>query len=264
MRGSRIVGDPAFGGGGAKMSLENKVALVTGSSRGIGKTIALKLAEAGASLGINCKSNSWAADEVVESINQMERKAISIQCDVSNFADVEEMVGRVMSEFGKIDILVNNVGPFLYKSVYDTTIQEWHQIINSNLNSTFYCCKAVIPIMRKQKSGNIINIGAPNAERTQGYLSNCPYAVAKTGVVVFSKSLAKEEAKNGIRVNVVNPGFIETDEYTEEMKKDMPKQVPLGRLGKPEDIANAVLFLVSDEANYITSSVLNVHGGLWC
>ena len=246
------------------MSLENKVALVTGSSRGIGKTIALKLAESGASLVINYKSDSWAADEVVESIKKMNHQAISVQCDVSNFADVEEMVGKVTSEFGRIDILVNNVGPFLYKSIYDTTIQEWHQIINSNLNSTFYCCKAVVPIMRKQKWGNIVNIGAPNAERTQGYVQNCPYAVAKTGVVVFSKSLAKEEAKNGIRVNVVNPGFIETDEYTEQMRQDMPKEVPLRRLGKPEDIANAVLFLVSDEANYITGSVLNVHGGLWC
>jgi len=246
------------------MFLENRVALVTGSSRGIGKTIALKLAEAGASLGINYKSNTWAADEVVESIKKMEHKAISVQCDVSNFADVEEMVKKVLSEFGRIDILVNNVGPFLYKSIYDTTIQEWHQIINSNLNSTFYCCKAVVPIMRKQKSGNIINIGAPNAERTQGYLKNCPYATAKTGVVVLSKSLAREEAKNGIQVNVVNPGFIETDQYTDEMKKDMPKEVPLRKLGKPEDIANAVLFLVSEEANYITGSVLNVHGGLWC
>jgi 3-oxoacyl-[acyl-carrier protein] reductase len=246
------------------MSLENNVALVTGSSRGIGKIIALRLAEAGASLVINYKSDSSAADEVLQLIKKMKRQAISVQCDVSNFADVEEMVGKVTSEFGRIDILVNNVGPFLYKSIYDTTIQEWHQIINSNLNSTFYCCKAVVPIMRKQRSGNVINIGAPNAERTQGYVQNCPYAIAKTGVVVLSKSLAKEEAKNGIRVNVINPGFIETDEYTAEMKKDMPKQVPLGRLGKPEDIANAVLFLVSDEANYITGSVLNVHGGLWC
>ena len=246
------------------MSLENKVALVTGSSRGIGKTIALKLAQAGASLAVNYKSNIGAANEVVESIRKMGRKAISIQCDVSNFADVEEMVKKMMAEYDRIDILVNNVGPFLYKPIYDTTIQEWHQIMNSDLNSTFYCCKVVVPIMRKQKSGNIINIGAPNAERTQGYILNCAYATAKTGVVVFSKSLAKEEAENGIRVNVVNPGFIGTDEYTEEMKKDMPKQVPLGRLGKPEDIANAVLFLVSDEANYITGSVLNIHGGLWC
>ena len=246
------------------MSLENKVALVTGSSRGIGKTIALRLAEAGASLVINYKSDSSAAEEVLQSIEKMKRKAIAVQCDCSNFADVEEMVKKVTSEFGRIDILVNNVGPFLYKSIYDTTIREWHQVINSNLNSTFYCCKAVVPIMRKQKSGRIVNIGAPNAERTQGYTRNCAYATAKTGVVVLSKSLAKEEGKNGIRVNVVNPGFIETDQYTEEMKKEMPKEVPLRRLGNPEDIANAVLFLVSDEANYITGSVLNVHGGLWC
>lgn len=246
------------------MSLENKVALVTGSSRGIGKIIALKLAEAGASLVIDYKSDNAAAEEVVQSIRQMNRKAIAIGCDVSNFADVEEMIKRVMDEFGRIDILVNNVGPFLYKSIYDTTIQEWHQIINSNLNSTFYCCKAVVPIMRKQESGSIVNIGAPNAERTQGYTRNCAYATAKTGVVVLSKSLAKEEGENGIRVNVVSPGFIETDQYTVEMKKDMPKQVPLGRLGKPENIADAVLFLASDEANYITGSVLNVHGGLWC
>ncbi len=246
------------------MSLENKVALVTGSSRRIGKTIALKLAEAGASLVVNYKSNSAAAEEVLQSIRRMKRKAISIQSDVSNFADVDEMVKKVMDEFGRIDILVNNVGPFLYKSIYDTTIQEWHQVINSNLNSTFYCCKAVVPIMRKQKSGNIINIGAPNAERTQGYVRNCAYATAKTGVVILSRSLAKEEVKNGIRVNVVNPGFIETDQYTEQMKEDMPKEVPLRRLGRPEDVANAVLFLVSDEADYITGSVLNVHGGLWC
>ena len=246
------------------MSLENKVALVTGSSRGIGKTIALTLAEAGASLVINYKSDSSAAEEVLQSIKKMKRKAIAIQCDVSNFADVEQMTKKVVSEFGRIDILVNNVGPFLYKSIYDTTIQEWHQVINSNLNSTFYCCKAVVPIMRKQKSGTIVNIGAPNAERTQGYTRNCAYVTAKTGVVVLSKSLAKEEGKNGIRVNVVNPGFIETDQYTEDMKKDMPKDVPLRRLGKPEDIANAVLFLVSDEANYISGSVLDVHGGLWC
>jgi 3-oxoacyl-[acyl-carrier protein] reductase len=246
------------------MSLVNKVALVTGSSRGIGKTIALKLAKERASLAINYKSDGSAAEEVLQSIKKMKREAIAIQCDVSNFADVEQMIKKVMDEFGRIDILVNNVGPFLYKLIYDPTIQEWHQVINSNLNSTFYCCKAVVPIMRKQKSGSIVNIGAPNAERTQGYTRNCAYATAKTGVVVLSKSLAKEEGKNGIRVNVVNPGFIETDQYTEEMKKDMPKQVPLGKLGKPDDIANAVLFLVSDEANYITGSVLNVHGGLWC
>lgn len=246
------------------MDLSNKIALVTGSSRGIGRAIALKLAEKGCSLVINYLANSWAADQVVEQIRRMGRGAISFQCDVSNFADAEEMIKRAKSEFGRIDILVNNVGPFLYKTILDTTIQEWHQIFNSNLNSVFYCCKAVVPIMREQRSGVIINIGGPNSERTAGYLRTCAYAVAKTGVVVFSKSLAKEEAPNGIRVNVVNPGFIETESYTEKEKLEMPQNVPLKRLGKPEEIANAVAFLASDEASYITGSVLNVHGGLWC
>ena len=246
------------------MDLSNKIALVTGSSRGIGRAIALKLAEKGCSLVVNYLSNGWAAEKVVEMIRKMGRGAISFQGDVSNFADAEEMIKGAKSEFGKIDILVNNVGPFLYKTISDTTIQEWQKIMNSNLNSVFYCCKAVVPIMREQRSGVIINIGAPNAERTGGYLHTCAYAVAKTGVVVFSKSLAKEEAKNGIRVNVVNPGFIETESYTEDMKKEMPQNVPLKRLGKPEEIANAVAFLASDEASYVTGSVLNVHGGLWC
>ena len=246
------------------MNLSNRIALVTGSSRGIGRAIALKLAAEGCSLGINYLSDNSAADQVVELVNKAGAKALALQSDVSNLKEAEEMIKKAKSEFGRIDILVNNMGPFLYKTIFDTTIQEWHQIMNSNLNSVFYCCKAVVPIMREQRSGVIINIGAPNAERTQGYLRTCAYAVAKTGVVVFSKSLAKEEAPHGIRVNVVNPGFIETESYTQEKKLEMPQSVPLKRLGKPEEIANAVAFLASDEASYITGSVLNVHGGLWC
>jgi len=241
-----------------------RVALVTGSSRGIGRAIALKMAEEGCSVAINHLSNYRAAEEVVRSIRKMGRKVVSFQSDVSNFADAQVMIKNVKSEFGRVDILINNVGPFLYKTIWDTTIQEWHQMLNSNLNSVFYCCKAVVPVMRKQESSLIINIGGPNAERTQGYVRTCAYAVAKTGVVVFSKSLAKEEAGHGIRVNVVNPGFIETEAYSKEMLKTMPQQVPMKRLGRPEDVANAVAFLASDEASYITGAVLNVHGGLWC
>ncbi len=246
------------------MTLTDRVALVTGSSRGIGRTIALKLAEKGCSVVVNYLSNDRVADQVVKQITEMGRKTVSIQCDVSNFAHVEEMINKVKDRFGKLDILVNNVGPFLYKTIFDTTIQEWHQMMNSDLNSVFHCCKMVVPLMREQKSGVIINIGGPNVERTQGYVRTCAYAVAKTGVVVFSKSLAREEAKHGIRVNVVNPGFIETEAHTEEMKRGVSRQVPLKRLGKPEEVANAVAFLASDEASYITGSVLNVHGGLWC
>ena len=245
------------------MNLDNKVALVTGSSRGIGRAIALKLAEKGCHLAVNYLSNRGAADKVVDQIGKMGGKAVMFQGDVSDFADVEEMIGKVKSEFGRIDILVNNVGPFLYKSIFDTTIQEWQTTLNSNLNSVFYCCKTVVPIMREQKSGVIINIGAPNAERTQGYIRNCAYATAKTGVVVFSKSLAKEEAKNGIRVNVVNPGFVETDNYTKEDKQHWSEEIPMKRMGTPEELANAVAFLCSDEASHITGCDLNITGGLW-
>ncbi len=246
------------------MPLKDKVALVTGGSRGIGKAIAMKLVDEGCHLAINYLSNTQAAEQVKKQIKKMGCKAALFPADVSNFADAGEMVKRVKSDYGRIDILVNNVGPFLYKSIYDTSVQEWHDIFNSNLNSVFYCCKAVVPIMRQQKSGVIINIGAPNAERTQGYTHNCAYATAKTGVVVFSKSLAKEEAQNGIRVNVVNPGFIETENYSQEDKEHWAKEIPLNRMGKPEEIASAVAFLCSDDASYITGAVLNVHGGLWC
>ena len=246
------------------MNLDKKVALVTGSSRGIGRAIALKLAEKGCELAVNYQSNRGAAEQVIDRIRKMGRKAVLFQGDVSDFAIVEEVIGKVKTEFGRINILVNNVGPFLYKSIFDTTAQEWRDTLNSNLNSVFYCCKTVVPIMRERKSGVIINIGAPNAERTQGYIRNCAYATAKTGVVVFSKSLAKEEAKNGIRVNVVNPGFVETDNYSEEDKQHWSKEIPMKRMGTPEELANAVAFLCSDEASYITGAVLNVHGGLWC
>ena len=246
------------------MAANQRVALVTGGSRGIGRAIALKLAKDGCSVAISYLSNDRAAEEVIKSIEKIGSKALSFQSDVSNFADAEGLIRNVRSQLGRVDILINNVGPFLYKTIWDTTIQEWHQMLNSNLNSTFYCCKAVVPIMREQKSGVIVNIGGPNAERTQGYVRTCAYAVAKTGVVVFSKSLAKEEAEHGIRVNVINPGFIQTEAYTEDMLKTMPQQVPMKRLGKPEDVANAVAFLASEEASYITGAVLNVHGGLWC
>jgi 3-oxoacyl-[acyl-carrier protein] reductase len=245
------------------MSLEGKIALITGGSRNIGRAIALKLAENGADVGINFKSQKKKADEVVEIIQKMGRKSQAFQADVSVFPEVEKMAKDFLSEFGRIDILVNNVGPFIMKKLSELLPEEWEGMIQGNLNSTFYCCKAFLSPMQKQKSGVIINIGGPNAEKTSGFVYTTPWSIAKTGVVILSKSIAKQEGKNGIRVNVVNPGYIQTEEYTDEMKKNMPKDVPLGFLGKPEDIAEAVVFLASDKAKYINGAVLNVHGGLW-
>ena len=245
------------------MLLYGKIALVTGSSRGIGKTIALKLAENGADVGINYKSQKEKAEEVVSLIQKMGKKSKSFCADVSDFSQVEKMAKDFLAEFGRIDILVNNVGPFIMKKLAELSLDEWESMIKQNLTSTFYCCKAFLPQLQKQKSGVIINLGGPNAEKTSGFIYTTPWSIAKTGVVILSKSLAKQEGKNGIRVNVVNPGYIETEEYTEEMKKNMPKDVPLGFLGKPEDIAEAVVFLASEKAKYINGAVLNVHGGLW-
>jgi 3-oxoacyl-[acyl-carrier protein] reductase len=245
------------------MLLENKTALVTGGSRNIGRAIALKLAEEGASVGVNFKSQKDKAQEVVELIKKMGRKSLAIQADVSNFPEVEKMALVFLNEFGRIDILVNNVGPFITKRIDELLPSEWEKMLKGNLNSTFYCCKVFLPQMQKQKAGVIINIGGPNAEKTSGFIHTTAWSIAKTGVVILSKSLAKQEGKNGIRVNVVNPGYIETEEHTEEMKKKMPQDVPLGFLGEPFDIANAVVFLASEKARYVNGAVLNVHGGLW-
>ena len=246
------------------MELKDKIALVTGSSRGIGKAIAMKLAEKKAGVIVNYKSNQKKALEVVEQIERKQGKAFPIQADVSQFQEVKRMVEEIKNRFQRIDILINNVGPFLFEKIRETSPAEWEMIINTNLNATFYCIKAVLETMREQRSGNIINIGAPNVQRIKGSPNTGAYASAKAGVVILAKTLAREEAKSGIRVNVINPGYIKTENYTEEMILNMKKEVPLGRLGKPEDIAHAVLFLLSHEAEYITGCVLDVNGGLWC
>ncbi len=164
---------------------------------------------------------------------------------------------------GRVDVLVNNVGPFLVKSLVDTEIEEWQRVLDGNLSSVFYCCKFALPTMRAQKSGNIVNIGSLNVETTRGAPTTAAYNAAKSGLVVLTKSIARSEARYGIRVNLINPGFVETYATSEADRRELPSLVPLGSLGRPEDIGQAVAFLVSDKARYITGAVLNVHGGLW-
>jgi NAD(P)-dependent dehydrogenase (short-subunit alcohol dehydrogenase family) len=182
---------------------------------------------------------------------------------VSTPEGAKHLIDATVAQFGRIDVLVNNVGPFLVKSLFDTEIDEWRRVLDGNLSSAFYCTKFALPPMRAQKSGRIVNLGSLNAETARGAPTTTAYNVAKSGLIVLTKSVARSEARYGIRCNIVNPGFIETYGTTDADRRELPSLVPLGSLGKPEDIAETIAFLISDAARYITGAVVNVHGGLW-
>lgn len=240
-----------------------KVALITGSTKGIGWGIAERLAQDGMAVVLNYRDDEGEAKRALERMRQLASEAIIIKADVSKPDQARSLIEKAVEHFERLDVLVNNVGTFIVKPTASIEVEEWQKIIDENLNCTFYCTKSALPVMRKRRGGNIVNIGSLNAEVVRGTTNTAPYSVAKTGVAVLTKSLARSEAQYNIRVNMVNPGFIETYASTEEMKESMAKEVPLGYLGKPKDIAEAVAFLVSDKARYITGAILNVHGGLW-
>jgi 3-oxoacyl-[acyl-carrier protein] reductase len=242
---------------------EQKVAIVTGSSRGIGRAIAEQLARDRFVVVVNYKHDAASAQDTLNAVHVHSPRSIMMQADVSTPEGAKQLVEGSQRELGRLDVLVNNAGPFLVKTAFDTTVEEWDYILRSNLSSTFYCIRYALPIMRDQKSGHIINLGSLNAENARGAPTTTAYNVAKTGVVVLTKSVARSEARHGIRCNVVNPGFIETDSTSEADKRELPSIIPLGVLGKPEEIAGTVQFLLSDRARYITGAVINVHGGLW-
>jgi len=245
------------------MTLEGKVALVTGASRGIGRAIALTLAKAGADVAINFAGNVAAAEEVAKEITDLGRKAILVQGSVAETAKAQEIVDKVIAEFGKIDILVNNAGITRDGLLMRMKEEDWDAVLTTNLKGVFNCTKAVMKPMMKQRAGSIVNMASVVGET--GNAGQANYAAAKSGVIGFTKSVAKEVASRGIRANAVAPGFIATDMtkvLPDKVQEEMAKTIPLGRQGQPQDIANAVLFLVSDEAAYITGQVLNVDGGM--
>ncbi len=242
---------------------EIKTAIVTGSNKGIGKSIAEMLARQGYAVVVNYHRDAASAQDTWNALREISPESLLVQADVSTPDGARQLIETTHSHFNRLDVLVNNVGSFLVKSVFDTTIEEWDNIIRSNLSSAFYCSKFALPILREQKSGDIINIGSINAENARGAPTTAAYNVSKTGLVVLTKSLARSEARYGIRCNIVNPGFIETYATSDADRREMPTLIPLGSLGKPEDVANAVEFLLSDKARYITGAVINVHGGLW-
>jgi 3-oxoacyl-[acyl-carrier protein] reductase len=243
------------------MNLANRVALVTGSSRGIGKAIALKLSEAGANVVVNDSSGN--AGEVSEQIKLNGKQSIACVADVSSSAEVNAMVEQTVGTFGKIDILVNNAGIIRDQLLLKMTDAEWESVLDVNLKSVFFCTRAVIKYMLKQRYGRIINISS--VVGLIGNVGQANYASAKAGIIGFTRSVAREVAPRGITVNAVAPGFIDTgmtQRLTDEQKQTLLTRIPLGYLGSPEDVASTVVFLASDEARYITGQVLSVDGGM--
>jgi 3-oxoacyl-[acyl-carrier protein] reductase len=242
---------------------EERIAIVTGSSKGIGRGIAQRLAQDGYTIVVNYLRDAAAAQETVALAQAHTPRSLSIQADVATPEGAQRLIDETLTLFGQIDVLVNNAGPFLIKSVLETEIDEWRHVIDGNLSSVFYCTKYVLPSMRAHKRGNIVNLGSLNVETVRGAPTTAAYNAAKSGVIVLTKSVARSEARYGIRCNAVNPGFIETYATTEADRRELPSLVPLGTLGTADDIAETIAFLVSDKARYITGAVVNVHGGVW-
>jgi 3-oxoacyl-[acyl-carrier protein] reductase len=245
------------------MLLESRVALVTGASRGIGRAVALALAGAGSDVAINCAGRIEAAEEVAGEIRSIGRRALVVKANVADPAEVNEMVKTVLSELGRLDILVNNAGITRDNLVMRMSEDDWDSVISVNLKGSFNCARAVTRSMLKARYGRIVNISS--VVGISGNAGQANYASSKAGLIGFSKTLAKELGSRNITVNVVAPGFIETDMTSampDDLKKSMSDKISLGRLGKPEDVAAAVVFLVSEQASYITGQVLAVDGGL--
>ena len=244
------------------MPMSNRVALVTGASRGIGKEIALTLASAGARVAISYRSNRLAAQKTVNQLKALRAEAWMMETDVTDPARCKELIESVVQRFGRLDILVNNVGDFEWKPVFETTLEAWHAVISSNLYSAFYGSKFALPTMRRQRWGRIINLGSVGAERAFGQAKISAYAAAKAALVAFSRSLALEEARYGITVNVVNPPIIDAPELSlEEAQRIKDTRFPVGRPPTSQDIAETVRFFASPQAAFVTGQVINVTGG---
>lgn len=245
------------------MNLSGQVALVTGASRGIGKAVALELAEKGAKVAINYMGSKEKAEEVVAEIKKVGGEALAVQANVDSGEAVSEMLKTVEKELGTVNILVNNAGITRDNLLMRMKEEDWDQVVETNLKGVYNCTKAVIRSMMKQRKGKIINI--TSVVGLTGNIGQSNYAASKAGVIGFTKSMALELASRGIQVNAIAPGFITTDmtdKLSEEMKEQLLTKIPLQRLGQPEDVANVVSFLASPQADYITGQVISVDGGM--
>ena len=243
--------------------LEEKIAVVTGASRGIGRAIAKELALKGAFVIVNYNGSKQAADETVNEITQAGGKAVGVQCNVADAAECEAFINNIISEYGRIDILVNNAGITRDNLLMKMSEEEFDAVIDTNLKGAFNCIKHVSRQMLKQKSGRIINISSVSG--VMGNAGQANYCASKAGVIGLTKSVAREIGSRGITVNAIAPGFIDTEMTAvlpDDVKKAMGEQIPLKRFGTTEDVAQAAVFLASDRAAYITGQVLCVDGGM--
>ncbi|MDP3878909.1 MAG: 3-oxoacyl-[acyl-carrier-protein] reductase [Dehalococcoidales bacterium] len=245
------------------MDLSNKVAIVTGSGRGIGRAIALRLAEAGATIVINDVGDASYANGVAEEIKSLNRESLVVLADVSLSADVTRLIETAMNTYGRIDILVNNAGIARDQLLLRMTEEDWDRVLNVNLKSVFLCTKAVLRPMIKQRWGRIISLSS--IVGLVGNTGQANYASAKAGIIGFTRTIAKEVASRGITSNAIAPGFIDTgmtQQLEEKQKQELQSRIPLGYLGTPRDVAESVAFLASEEARYITGQVISVDGGM--
>ncbi|MBX4261993.1 3-oxoacyl-[acyl-carrier-protein] reductase [Clostridium estertheticum] len=246
-----------------ELMLKGKTAVVTGASRGIGRAIALKLAKHGANVVVNYRNSVDAVQEVVKEIEALGVKVLAIQADISSYTDVENMIKKSVEEFGSIDILVNNAGITKDGLLMRMKEADFDSVIDINLKGAFNCTRHVAAIMLKQRSGRIINISSVSG--LTGNAGQVNYSAAKAGIIGMTKSVAREFGSRGVTCNAVAPGYIQTDmteDLSAKVKDTIMGTIPLKRLGRPEDVANVVAFLATDEAAYITGQVINVDGGM--
>lgn len=245
------------------MILKKKNALVTGGSRGIGRAIAIELSKQGANVIITYNSSKEKAKEVIKEIEKNGVKGLAIKANVSSEEDVKNMMKTIKSQFDSIDVLVNNAGVTKDNLLVRMKSEDWDEVINTNLKGVYLCTKAVARGMIKKRYGKIVNVAS--VVGISGNAGQGNYSASKAGVIGFTKSIAKELGSRGINVNGVAPGFVETDMtevLSEDIKEQSLKMIPLKRFAKPEDIANVVVFLCSEKANYITGQIINVDGGM--
>lgn len=246
------------------MKLKDRVAIVTGGARGIGKAIVRTFVREGAKVALVDIEEIKKLEALKKEAEKMGGEVITISCDITKSSDVNEMVGKVQKAFGRVDILVNNAGIIRRGTIETVTEEDWDRVIAVNLKGTFNCCKAVVEFMKQQGYGKIVNISSIAGK--MGDITSAPgYGPSKAGVDALTKTLARQLAPYGINVNAVSPHAIETEmsaQWSEERRKEIIASIPLGRLGKPEDVAEAVLFLASDEASFITGEILDVNGGV--